>query len=79
MGAQTKCGYRLTQDCYAQVYGVHPNTIHRWQKRRLPLDAPRNMLFVLAHHPACPAAVRWKGMVAILADYERFSNVLGAG
>lgn len=73
MAAQTKQGYKLTQEHYAYIYDVHPNTIHRWQKRLLPLDEPMKMLFYLSTHPYCPMAVKLKGDKAILSDYRILS------
>jgi len=42
-----KAGYKLTQEQYARIYNVHPNTVSRWQKKRLPLDDPENLLVSL--------------------------------
>lgn len=74
MGAQIKQGYRLTQEHYAYIYGVHPNTIHRWQKRLLPLDEPKRLLFALLVRPSCPMSMKLKGYEAILADYRALAG-----
>jgi len=44
MAANIKPGYLLSQEDYAQVYGVHINTINRWQKRKLPVDDPQSLM-----------------------------------
>jgi hypothetical protein len=74
MGAQTKQGYRLTQEHYAYIYGVHPNTIHRWQKRLLPLDDPKMLLFVVLNNPYCPMSLKLKGYEAIMADFRALAG-----
>ena len=69
MAAQTKEGYRLTQEHYAYIYAVHPNTISRWQQRKLPLDDPRKLMGYIALRSSCPLSLKRKGGAAILADY----------
>jgi hypothetical protein len=69
MAAHIKKGYRLSQEHYAYIYAVHPNTIHRWQKQKLPLDDPWNLMRLISIRSWCPMSMLRKGAVAILADY----------
>ena len=70
MAAQTKQGYRLTQEHYAYIYAVNPNTISRWQQRKLPLDDPRKLMAYITGRSSCPVALKRKGGAAVLADYK---------
>ena len=58
MPARKLPGYKLTQKDYAYVYGVHPNTIVRWKRRKLPLDDPARLIpMLLQQHTYSNAAL----------------------
>ena len=76
MAAHTKSGYLFTQDDYAWIYGVHANTIYRWQNLSLPLDDPESLIRRLLLLNGSRAA--WtlsKGTLHILADFNALRAV----